>query len=36
MVGHWWANREAVGASNTAALDLAVDSLLLPIKVYRG
>jgi uncharacterized phiE125 gp8 family phage protein len=36
LVGHWWANREAVGPGNTAGLEFAVDALLQPIKVYRG
>lgn len=34
LVGHLYTNREAVGASNQAALPFAVDALLAPYRVY--
>lgn len=32
LVGHWYTNREAVGASNQAALPFAVEALITPYK----
>lgn len=32
LVGHWYRNREAVAASNMAALPMAVQSLLIPLR----
>lgn len=34
LVGHWYANREAVGQSNQAALPFAVEALIAPYRVY--
>lgn len=33
LIGHWYANREAVAAGNLGPLPLAVDSLLAPFRV---
>lgn len=34
LVGHWYANREAVSEQKKSEIPLAVDALLQPYKVY--
>lgn len=34
LIGHWYNNREAVGASNQASLPFAVESLIAPYRVF--
>lgn len=34
LVGHWYANREAVSDKNTSEMPLAVDALLQPYRIY--
>lgn len=34
LVGHWYANREAVNTGTTSALPFAVEALLQPYRIY--